>query len=711
VHTEGPAQTDAARTAFIAACARYREVATTLFSDAERMDMYALYKQATLGDAPADDVMDLRSMALLRGAGRQAWRGLRGTSRLEAQRQYVLRIEAKQDQKVLTTSETTSSTGRRLDDDEDDDADEELPERPSHSSINTTLIEALNDEAAMVAPIDAMSADDARRAVAALRDRVRLLSVGRVLKAGELTRYRETMTGGDWSARWFEVVPGWLRCYRSRTNRDLRLEVALRRVTAVEKDDDKTSKRHGRRYVFRVRLDTTTSSSSKGESATPSSAIAALAQLRLSTGSREDRDEWIRGIASAARAVQTAVAAPTTTIPVASEGTGVGVPTATAAATTTGQLQQSSPAQQVAETTAPKQTSATKAAPDQRGGSSSKKPQLTGVLRPVHRVSRPSLLSSDATETQSFAGFVNLVAVVAVASNLRILIDEWHLLPWVALLDGGDVSAAAASTEQLGFAAATASLCPREVLAGWLVAALSVFASYCAERLSSSRGAATSKTTKSLSAADATHAVACCASLVVPVALLARAPRTRPVPHFFGLLGSVVAWMKHVSYAHVTSALRRSSSRHKSGDDDDVTFLAGLAQLAEFYALPTLVFQTSYPRTAAVRWRWLAKRCVELAVEVAFALVLVTQFIAPTVGSWATSEKDTEDDDAETTAAATDKAFAPSFFVERLLALAVPTLACWILMFYALFETWLSILAEVTRFADRLFYEAWRVPS
>ena len=92
-----------------------------------------------------------------------------------------------------------------------------------------------------------------------------------------------------------------------------------------------------------------------------------------------------------------------------------------------------------------------------------------------------------------------------------------------------------------------------------------------------------------------------------------------------------------------------------------------------------------------MRRLWLLKRFAELAVVLSAMLLLVTQFVAPTVRG--TLEPFERLDVAS--------------LVERLMALAIPTLFVWILMFVALFELWLSIVAEVTRFGDRLFYRDW----
>lgn len=44
---------------------------------------------------------------------------------------------------------------------------------------------------------------------------------------------------------------------------------------------------------------------------------------------------------------------------------------------------------------------------------------------------------------------------------------------------------------------------------------------------------------------------------------------------------------------------------------------------------------------------------------------------------------------------------------ERLLKLAVPNHVIWFIFFYGYFHTWLNIIAELMKFADREFYRDW----
>ena len=57
------------------------------------------------------------------------------------------------------------------------------------------------------------------------------------------------------------------------------------------------------------------------------------------------------------------------------------------------------------------------------------KPVSRSLLKMVHSRARDSPLSSDQSEPQSFGGLVNLLAVIAIVTNARALINDWHLMP------------------------------------------------------------------------------------------------------------------------------------------------------------------------------------------------------------------------------------------------------------------------------------------
>ena len=227
---------------------------------------------------------------------------------------------------------------------------------------------------------------------------------------------------------------------------------------------------------------------------------------------------------------------------------------------------------------------------------------------------------------------------------------------------------------------------------------------------------------------------------------------------------ATVLWLKLVSFAHTNGALRQETGKKSTAEATATSIAAGAApttgaksmeakgapsvpsvaaapvsaatadpngiypqnltvgELYFFFALPTLCYQTKYPRTGRIRKRWLARRVCELALCLLAMAFITEQYTAPTV---ANARKHVKVD------AATGRvSFEITYLLERLLKLCIPSLYTWLLMFCelpwtmldlarsetkltqfmstdALFHLWLNILAELTRFGDRLFYRDW----
>jgi hypothetical protein len=121
-----------------------------------------------------------------------------------------------------------------------------------------------------------------------------------------------------------------------------------------------------------------------------------------------------------------------------------------------------------------------------------------------------------------------------------------------------------------------------------------------------------------------------------------------------------------------------------------------LSDYAYFLAVPTLVYEPRYPRTKAVRWGYVARKCGEGAVCVAIQYVLWKQFMWPVLGH------------------PTPPLFGGGSHVGAaaalgfdMMKLAIPSFMVWLAGFYLLFGCFCNGLAEVLRFADRQFYLAW----
>ncbi|CAH0377376.1 unnamed protein product [Pelagomonas calceolata] len=607
---------------FQEACAQFR-TAPDLFRDEDRLHLYALYKQATAGKAPGYNAKTPRR-ALLRGAELAAWRSLQDMPSPEAKRAYAKIVadnrknrETKEPQTPRTRSKTAAAAWR---------ADRDL----------------------LDASLDGMDPKTLLAHARKLRDRVQTLSVGHVMRGGELIRHRETLTGHDWASRYFEVVPGFLRCYKSRTARELRLEVPLSpsvKVVADDVFDRKERKRAPTPFLLKLFLDKATMGASSR-----------VTEITLAAPSKRDRDDWLQCVSASIELNASPLAMPAP--PVVKK----------------------------------------------------KKRSSTELLaRTVHRRARPSLLSSDSSEAQSYGGFVNLIAVVAVVSNSRALLQEWHRIPLVRSIRAHFAEEAPVLTKRgrpVPPLPVADSVVPYELGLSFIALCLCVVLAVLVER----------RAARAPGRAASFHllrALVVFSTLAVPLALCSAAP-PRPVSHAITLLGACTAMMKLLSYAHTNAELRRkyittgaqTKLRRIQSSNDDLDAVAGEGEIAQpnaypanlrlgdamrFMAFPTLIYQTRYPRTRRIRSAWLLKRCGELFLVVSAMLLITTQFVHPTVQR---SYESINNKDAWS-------------FVERLLALAIPSLFVWVLMFVALFELWLSILAELTRFGDRQFYKDW----
>ncbi|KAH6625044.1 MBOAT, membrane-bound O-acyltransferase family-domain-containing protein [Chaetomium sp. MPI-SDFR-AT-0129] len=165
-------------------------------------------------------------------------------------------------------------------------------------------------------------------------------------------------------------------------------------------------------------------------------------------------------------------------------------------------------------------------------------------------------------------------------------------------------------------------------------------------------------------------------------------------------LHAIIVWLKTASYALTNRDLRHAYLHPVRGERDalpaiyarcpypqNVTF----SNLAYFWWAPTLVYQPAYPRTERIRWVFVGKRVGEVVCLSAFIWFASAQYAAPVLRN------------------SLEKIAVLDYMsiLERLLKLSTISLVIWLAGFFALFQSFLNALAEVTRFGDREFYEAW----
>ena len=170
-------------------------------------------------------------------------------------------------------------------------------------------------------------------------------------------------------------------------------------------------------------------------------------------------------------------------------------------------------------------------------------------------------------------------------------------------------------------------------------------------------------------------------------------------------LHAVIVWLKTASYAFTNRDLRHAYLHPSKREEDALPAIYDkcpypinitLRNLTYFWWAPTLVYQPVYPRTPQIRWLFVLKRVAEVFGLNVFMWFASAQYAAPVLRN------------------SLDKMASldvPSI-LERLMKLSTISLVIWLAGFFALFQSFLNALAEITRFGDRDFYgEWWNSPS
>ena len=165
-------------------------------------------------------------------------------------------------------------------------------------------------------------------------------------------------------------------------------------------------------------------------------------------------------------------------------------------------------------------------------------------------------------------------------------------------------------------------------------------------------------------------------------------------------LHAVIVWLKTASYALTNRDLRHAYLHPVKGELEALPDIyrecpypqnITVGNLVYFWWAPTLIYQPAYPRTPEVRWLFVVKRLAEVFGLSVFIWFISAQYATPVLIN--SLDKMAQRDYAS--------------IVERLLKLSTVSLVIWLAGFFALFQSFLNALAEVTRFGDRSFYDAW----
>lgn len=318
----------------------------------------------------------------------------------------------------------------------------------------------------------------------------------------------------------------------------------------------------------------------------------------------------------------------------------------------------------------------------------------------VHSRPRPSCLSHDAPVAPSFLGFRNLMVIVLVVSNLRLMVENYMKYGFLICIRCHDYR-----RQDFVLGSLLYLLIPCHLFVAHLIeltAATQALDSIGRRKKDTPEDAAGGRafgpgskwTWRLISLAHTVNSTLCLGVTTTIVYANIHHPFIGTVCE----LHAVIVWLKICSYALSNRDMRRALL----GSADDVKpppmysscpypRNITLGNLSYFWWAPTLVYQPVYPRSPSFRLGFFLKRVTEALVLGMFIWIASAQYAAPALRNSL---------DKMQTLQWTSMA-------ERLMKLSTISLVIWLAGFFATFQSALNALAELIRFGDRSFYDDW----
>lgn len=324
---------------------------------------------------------------------------------------------------------------------------------------------------------------------------------------------------------------------------------------------------------------------------------------------------------------------------------------------------------------------------------------------PTHAQKRPSCLSQDAEGTPSFVGFRNLLILVVVFSNLRLMIENFRKYGVLICLSCHRIS-----TRDIHNGIYLYLLVPLQLFIAFGIEHL---AAHCAQAAASrlkhtkdGKPPTPSQERQAVRAFKATWYLIALAHALNATFFLVYTSTVvfhdiyHPGIGTFTELHAVIVWLKTASYAFTNRDLRYAYLHPTSAGAKALPELyascsypqnINLRNLCYFWWTPTLVYQPVYPRTPRIRRRYLL-RCILEFISLSIITYLATaQYATPLLQNSLSSLS----------------TLSIVGILERTLKLSTISLFIWLCGFYALFQSGLNGLAELLCFGDREFYAEW----
>ncbi|SMY22980.1 unnamed protein product [Zymoseptoria tritici ST99CH_1A5] len=320
----------------------------------------------------------------------------------------------------------------------------------------------------------------------------------------------------------------------------------------------------------------------------------------------------------------------------------------------------------------------------------------------IHADTRASIFSKDATSSPSNHGFRNLMGLIIVISNLRLMVENFKKYGILVTISGAEVS----QSDQRWF---------------WILYALTpchLFVAYLIEMAAARYAEASAKRkheTKEEKEVDKKKAnkswfstwrmVAWCHAVNATFMLAFATYVVYYGIHNPGLgalseIHAVIVWLKVCSYAFTNRDLRHAFLHPDPSGESKLPLLyescpypqnINFSNLTYFWWAPTLVYQPVYPRSPRVRWDFVFRRCCEFSFLCVLVWLTCAQYAVPLL-------QNSLDDISK---------LHGYNILERVMKLSTISLVCWLAGFFALFQSFLNALAEIMRFGDREFYSDW----
>lgn len=320
----------------------------------------------------------------------------------------------------------------------------------------------------------------------------------------------------------------------------------------------------------------------------------------------------------------------------------------------------------------------------------------------VHSRPRTSCLGRDSETTPSFIGFRNLMVIVLVVSNLRLMIENFTKYGVLICIRCHNYR-----KQDIYLGILLYFMIPCHLLMAYIIelaAARQAVASLSA-RTKKTDGTSTPTEDDRRKFQSAWKLTAFAHGMNATLGLFVSSwivyfQIYHPLIGTLSEVHAIIVWLKTASYALTNRDIRHAYLHPSKKDTDALPEIYSscpypsnitLANLTYFWWAPTLVYQPVYPRTATIRWTFVFKRMVEVFGLTMFMWIASAQYAAPVLRN------------------SLDKMASLDLtsVLERLMKLSTISLVIWLAGFWALFQSFLNALSEVMRFADREFYTDW----